>query len=137
MFDRINALFMRLDPMVADQRAVLQGCLAGLRIGLNILVLRTSQPALPSKAASSVRDALAALADHFGGMLHRPYSNMPLSVLETARHRILAHDEDENAALTRAAEALYNIEATLRQHDDFYGPAVPGTPASSTDLVTP
>jgi uncharacterized membrane protein YccC len=135
MFDRINALFMRLDPMVADQRAVLQGCLAGLRIGLNILVLRTLQPALPSEAASSVRDALAALADHFGGMLHRHYSNMPLSVLETARHRILAHDE--NAALTRAAEALYNIEATLRQHDDFYGPAVPGTPASSTDLVTP
>ena len=135
MFDRINALFMRLDPMVADQRAVLQGCLAGLRIGLNILVLRTSQPALPSKAASSVRDALAALADHFGGMLHRPYSNMPLSVLETARHRILAHDE--NATLTRAAEALYNIEATLRQHNDFYGPAVPGTPASSTNLVTP
>jgi hypothetical protein len=135
MFDRINALFMRLDPMVADQRAVLQGCLAGLRIGLNILVLRTLQPALPSEAASSVRDALAALADHFGGMLHRHYSNMPLSVLETARHRILAHDE--NAALTRAGEALYNIEATLRQHRDFYGPAVPGTPASSTNLVTP
>jgi uncharacterized membrane protein YccC len=135
MFDRINALFMRLDPMVADQRAVLQGCLAGLRIGLNILVLRTLQPALPSEAASSVRDALAALADHFGGILHRHYSNMPLSVLETARHRILAHDE--NAALTRAGEALYNIEATLRQHNDFYGPAVPGTPASSTNLVTP
>jgi uncharacterized membrane protein YccC len=135
MFDRINALFMRLDPMVAEQRAVLQGCLAGLRIGLNILVLRTLQPALPSEAASSVRDALAALADHFGGMLHRHYSNMPLSVLETARHRILAHDE--NATLTRAAEALYNIEATLRQHDDFYGPAVPGTHASSTNLVTP
>jgi uncharacterized membrane protein YccC len=135
MFDRINALFMRLDPMVADQRAVLQGCLAGLRIGLNILVLRTLLPALPSAAASSVRDALAALADHFGGMLHRHYSDMPLSVLETARHRILAHDE--NAALTRAAEALYNIEATLRQHRDFYGPAVPGTPASSTNLVTP
>jgi uncharacterized membrane protein YccC len=135
MFDRINALFMRLDPMVADQRAVLQACLAALRICLNILVLRTLPPALPSEAASSVRDALGALADHFGRVLGRRNSEMPLSVLEAARHRILALDE--SAALTRAAEALYNIEATLRQHDDFFGPAVPGTPASSTEPVTP
>jgi uncharacterized membrane protein YccC len=134
MFDRINALFMRLDPMVADQRAVLQASLAGLRIGLNILVLRTLPSTLPAEAVSPVRDALAALADHFGRVLRRRYSDMPLAVLEAARHRILAHDE--SAALTRAAEALYNIEATLRQHDDFFGPALPATPASSTDPVT-
>jgi uncharacterized membrane protein YccC len=134
MFDRINALFMRLDPMIADQRAVLQACLAGLRIGLNILVLRTLPPPLPWQAASSLRDALAALADHFGRMLHRRYSGMPLSVVEAARHRILALDE--SAALTRAAQALYNIEATLRQHGDFFGLAVPERPSSSLDPVT-
>jgi hypothetical protein len=135
MFDRINALFMRLDPMVADQRAVLQACLAGLRIGLNMLALRTLLPALPSEAASSVRDALAALADHFGRMLHRRSSDMPLSVLEAARDRILALDE--SAALTRAAEALYNIEATLRQHSDFFGPAAAPRPLSSMERVIP
>lgn len=124
MFDRINALFMRLDPMVADQRAVLQACLAGLRLGLNILVLRTLPPTLPSEAALSVRDALAALVGHFGRMLDRHHSDMPLSVFEAARLRILAHGE--SAALTRAAEALYNIEATLRQHGDFFGPTLPG-----------
>ena len=135
MFDRINALFMRLDPMVADQRALLQSCLAGLRIGLNILALRTLLPTLPSEAASSVRDALAALADHFRRMLHRRYSDMPLSVLEAARDRILARDQ--SAALTRAAEALYSIEATLRQHSDFFGPAAAPRPLSSMERVTP
>jgi uncharacterized membrane protein YccC len=60
VFDRINALFMRLDPIVADQRAVLQGWLVGLRIGLNILVLRSLRAALTPKAASSVPDALTA-----------------------------------------------------------------------------
>jgi uncharacterized membrane protein YccC len=135
MFDRINALFLRLDPMVAEQRAVLQGCLAGLRIGLNILVLRTLPPTLPSEAALSVQDALAALVNHFGRMLHRRYSDMPLSVLEAARHRILALGE--SAALTRAAEALYNIEATLRQHGDFFAPAPAGRSSFSMEKVTP
>ena len=126
MFDRINALFVRLDPMVADQRAVLQACLAGLRIGLNILVLRNLPPTLLPEAALSVRDALAALVDHFGRMLDRRHSDIPFSVFEAARDRILALDE--SPALTRAAEALYNIEATLRQHGDFFGPALPATP---------
>jgi uncharacterized membrane protein YccC len=135
MFDRINALFMRLDPLVGDQRAVLQGCLAGLRIGLNILVLRGLRPALPSEAASSVQDALTTLADHFGALVRHRYSDMPLSVLAAARGRILARGEDP--ALTRAAEALYNIEATLRQHTDFFGPVAPAAPAPATDLVTP
>jgi uncharacterized membrane protein YccC len=132
MFDRINALFMRLDPAVADQRAMLQGCLAGLRIGLNILLLRTLRPALPPEVAAPVQDALTALADHFGAMVHHRRSDMPLSVLAAARQRILARGE--GAALTRAAEALYNIEATLRQHADFFGPAAP---APAADLVTP
>jgi uncharacterized membrane protein YccC len=134
MFDRINALFMRLDSTVAEQRAVIQASLAGLRIGLNILALRSMRLVLPPDAAGPVNDALASLAAHFSRMARRRNADPPLAVLATARHRILALED--TALLTRAAEALYNIEATLRQHADFFGRAAPETPAVATDPVT-
>ncbi len=68
MFDRINALFMRLDLMAAEPRAILQASLAALRIGLNILALRNLRLLLPAAAVPPVREALAALAGHFERM---------------------------------------------------------------------
>jgi uncharacterized membrane protein YccC len=118
MFDRINALFMRLDPMVDQQRSTLQGSLAGLRVGLNLLLLRILLPSLKPAAAPSIEIALAALADHFRRMARGRKAVAPLTLIEAARDQILALDED--AALTRVAESLYNIEVTLRQHSLFF-----------------
>ncbi len=142
MFDRINALFMRLDPMAAEPRAILQASLAALRIGLNILALRNLRLLLPAAAVPPVREALAALAGHFEGMRRGRAAELPLAILATARQAMLA--AGEQAELVRAAEALYNIETTLRLHADFFAPAAPMTPMtsgnsssdSSTDPVT-
>lgn len=133
MFDRINALFMRLDPMVEAQRAHLQASLAGLRIGLNILLLRTLRLVLPPPAAAAVQDALTALAAYFAGMARDRAPEMPIAVLIGARQRVLGDADD--AVSTRAAEALYNVEATLRLHAEFFGPAR-AAPASTTETVT-
>ncbi|WP_315837390.1 FUSC family protein [Bradyrhizobium prioriisuperbiae] len=134
MFDRINALFMRLDPMVAEPRAILQASLAALRIGLNILALRNLRLVLPAAAVSSVQQALAALAGHFERMRRGRASPLPLAVLVTARQAMLA--AGEQTELVRAAEALYNIETTLRLHADFFAPAAPMTPMTSSDTPT-
>jgi uncharacterized membrane protein YccC len=118
MFDRINALFMRLDPMQADQRSTLQASLGSLRIGLNILVLRTLQQELPAEAAVPLQQSFAALAEYF--RRKRRKRAWPVAVLEASRHRIL--EIGDTPALTRVAEALYNVEATLRLHADFFAP---------------
>jgi uncharacterized membrane protein YccC len=134
MFDRINALLMRLDPMVDADRAVMQGSFAGLRVGLNILMLRRDRAALPPAAAPAVERALGALAEHFGRANgYRPAAT-PLPLLRAARDCILALDED--ALLTPIAEWLYNIETTLRQHPTFFGLRVPVRPAQSAERVT-
>jgi uncharacterized membrane protein YccC len=128
MFDRINALFMRLDPMLADQRAVLQAGLAGLRIGLNILELRTLRPVLPPKAAAVVQEALGALADSFG----RRKIELT-AALWNAHARLLSFGDDP--LLIRAAEALYNIETMLQLHGDILGPAQGRAAMSIVDPV--
>lgn len=131
MFDRINALLMRLDPMVGEQRAAMQGGLASLRVGHNILSLRIYRLTLPLEAASAVENALVTLAEHFGRAARHRRTTTPLPVLQAARDHILSLKED--ALLTTAAEALYSIEATLGQHPDFFGlPALP-LPATSTE----
>jgi uncharacterized membrane protein YccC len=115
MFDRINALSMRLDPMIADQRAVLQAGLAGLRIGLNILALRRLRLTLGADAAAVVQQALDALAAYFG----RQEGEVETAALRKVHWQMLAFEDDPN--LIRAAEALYNIEATLQLHSDVLG----------------
>lgn len=132
MFDRINALLMRLDPMVDTHRAVMQGGFASLRVGLNILALRRSRATLPA-AAEAVERALAALAQHFGRAARHRRGTTPLPLLKTARDRILALDDD--AMLTQIAEALYSIETTMRQHPGFFGLPAPELSAASTEPV--
>jgi hypothetical protein len=133
MFDRVNALFLRLDSRIAEQRATLQAGLAGLRIGLNVLVLRGFLPALPAEAASAAGEAVAAMADRFRRAARRGNTPMPLLELAVARQRILAIGDD--SLLIRAAEALYNVEMTLRQHGEIFGAPAPELPPTTPEPV--
>jgi uncharacterized membrane protein len=133
MFDRINALFLRLDSRIAEQRATLQAGLAGLRIGLNVLVLRGFLPLLPAAAASVAGEAVAAMADRFRRAARRGNTPMPLSELAAARRRILAIGDD--SLLIRTAEALYSIEMTLRQHGEVFGAPAPEPPPAAPEPV--
>jgi uncharacterized membrane protein YccC len=119
MFDRINALFARLDPMIREERAIVQGGLASLRVGLNIIVLRTLLPDLPAMAAEPVRNTLQQLADHFAEIAGDGNKPVPSALLERVNRQILALDED--APTVRTAEAIFNIGMTMRQHSQFFG----------------
>ncbi|MDH7795049.1 MULTISPECIES: FUSC family protein [unclassified Beijerinckia] len=131
MFDRINALLTRLDPLVDDQRAAMQGGLASLRIGLNILALRRYRLLLPGPAARAVDRALAALATCFDKAARQGQMPSPLSLLQVARNRVLAQPEED--LLIQTAEALYGIETTLRQHAGFFGLPEP-SPSATTSI---
>jgi uncharacterized membrane protein YccC len=134
MFDRINALLMRLNPMVDAERAVMQGGFASLRVGLNILALRRNRAALPPAAAMAIDRALAALADHFGRTVRgRRAAKTLLPLLEAARDCILTLDDD--AVFTQTAESLYGIETTMQQHPIFFGLRMPTAPTSSVEPV--
>ena len=133
MFDRINALLMRLDPMIDTHRAVMQGSFASLRVGLNILALRRDRSELPPAAAAAVDRALAALAEHFGRATRNRRAASPLPLLETARDSVLSLDV--TSVFTRTAESLYGIETTLRQHPGFFGLEVSAQPTPSVEPV--
>jgi hypothetical protein len=134
MFDRINALFARLDPMVAGERALIQSGLAGLRLGLNIIVLRKILPEMPAQIAAIVRQTLATLAGNFSRMARGRRVDLPCSAIETASRRIL--DIDENPVTTLTAESLYNIAMLLRQHPILFGPTVLDDAPASLNPVT-
>jgi uncharacterized membrane protein YccC len=119
MFDRINALFARLDPMVAEDRATIQGALASLRIGLNAIALRTWLPELPSAASVPIENALTALAGHFMEVARGRRGPVPSEVLDQVSRQILALEE--SGLTVRAAESIFAIGMTLRQHSEFFG----------------
>ncbi|QDW37307.1 FUSC family protein [Bradyrhizobium sp. KBS0727] len=133
IFDRINALLMRLDPTDPEHRTVMQGGLASLRIALNILALRTYRPQLPEPAAVIVENALAAIREHFA-RAGRDWRTVPLlPVLEAAYRAVLSLDDD--VLLIRTAEALHAIEMTLEQHPGFFGLPKPVTQLTSNEPV--
>jgi len=119
MFDRINALFARLDPMIAEDRAIIQGALASLRIGLNAIALRTWLPELPAAASAPIENALTVLAGHFLEVARRRRGLVPSGVLDQVTRQILALDE--SAVTVRAAESIFAIGMTMRQHSEFFG----------------
>lgn len=119
MFDRINALFARLDPMITEDRAIMQGALASLRIGLNAIALRTWLPELPAAASAPTENALAVLAGHFLEVARRRRGPVPSEVLDQVTRQILALDE--SALTVRAAELIFAIGMTMRQHSEFFG----------------
>jgi uncharacterized membrane protein YccC len=133
IFDRINALLMRLDPTDPEHRTVMQGGLASLRIALNILALRTYRPQLPEPAAVIVENALAAIREHFA-RADRDRQTLPLlPVLEAAYRDVLSLDDD--VLLIRTAEALHAIEMTLEQHPGFFGLPMTETQLTSNEPV--
>jgi uncharacterized membrane protein YccC len=134
MFDRINALLMRLDPMIAPQRLAMQGGLASLRVGLNILALRGYRPLLPQAAVLPVERALRVLADHFLRAAQSKEARSPLAVLRAVRGRLLSLEE--SPLLTTVIEGLYSIEMTLAQHPDFFGLPTDPSIASAAQPVT-
>ena len=135
MFDRINALLMRLDPAIPEQGSVMQGSLACLRVGLNILGLRERRSLLEASAAEAIETSLLALRAHFIEVTHAgDAASTLLPVLEAARERILSFNED--ALLTSKAEYLYNIEIALRQHPRFFGLQKAQSPVAPATLAT-
>ncbi|HVX75469.1 MAG TPA: FUSC family protein [Bradyrhizobium sp.] len=119
MFDRINALFARLDPMLAEDRAIIQGGLASLRIGLNAIALRNWLPELPSAASAPIQNGLTSLASHFAEIARRRNVPVPSDVLDQISQQLLALDE--SAPTVRAAESIFAIGMTMRQHSQFFG----------------
>jgi uncharacterized membrane protein YccC len=134
MFDRINALFARLNPMTTKERSVIQGGLAGLRLGLNILVLRDALPDMPPPVAAIVTQSLAKLASSFSQLARGRRTDLPSAPLEAASRQILAYDE--NPVTMRTAESLYSIAMLLRQHPILFGPPEPDDVPASLHPVT-
>jgi uncharacterized membrane protein YccC len=130
MFDRINALLAQTDSgMPADRRSI-QGGLATLRIGLNLLLLKRERPRLPPGAMTAVDRAQAALAVALRSAASGRKWIAPQPHFETARHLVLAEDD-----LWLVADALYGIETTLQQHAAFFFPERPAGAHAPTEAV--
>lgn len=119
MFDRNNALFARLDPMKADERATIQGGLGSLRLGLNVMALHALHHHLPLSAARVVTAACKDISDYFAGAARNRAGGTPLPPLGAASAELLHCDG--SAATLRAAEALYNIDMLMKRHAVFFG----------------
>jgi len=120
MFDRINALLAQLDPAVAEQRQMMQGSLASLRVGLNILALQRQRRRLAPHLVIAVDRALSDLSAALAGGSARSLAVSPGVMLAVARNQLLAAGGDE---LLPAVDALYGIQTTLEQHFDFFFPS--------------
>ena len=119
MFDRNNALFARLNPMKADERATIQGGLGSLRLGLNVMVLHSLQHHLPPSAARVVTAACRDISDYFARAARNRAGRTPLPSLGAASAELLHCDG--SAVTLRAAEALYNIDMLMKRHAVFFG----------------
>ncbi|WP_406855464.1 FUSC family protein [Alsobacter sp. KACC 23698] len=118
MFDRINALFSRLDPAAPVQRAVVQGVLAALRIGLNIVALRQAASALPEPQRRLIDAALTALARHFRRLAGGAQDELPSAPATAAMAALL--QDGEGGAAEAALVTISAIRATLDRHSDFF-----------------
>jgi uncharacterized membrane protein YccC len=120
MFDRINGLMMRLDPANPDQRPVLLGCLASVRVGLNILALRRDAAGLPRDMAEPIDRMLSRLAGHFRRLARGTESRFAQREFADLQDRLMT-------AGPQAADmvlALSGIAGSLAQHPDFFAAAV-------------
>jgi uncharacterized membrane protein YccC len=118
MFDRINALFTRLDVSDEEQRAMMRSTLAALRIGFNILLLRSARNGLPQNTAQAVDKALSALAIHFRELGSNRRGAGSVRELDQAVATLLEHpSERADDVLT----ALVAIGSALHRHSDFFG----------------
>ena len=116
MFDRINALLAQLDPIQPSHRQAIQGSLATLRMGLNVLVLKRERPRMTPEVGSAVDRALAGLSAGLRAASSRRRAASPEPLFEAARHLVLSATDQPLII----ADALYGIETTLEQHADFF-----------------
>ena len=125
MYDRINALFSRLDPSNADQLATMRGSLAALRVGLNTLALRQTLPRLTPELRMAAAGVLSALAGWFGAPGMRAEGASPVAAIDAAMDRLLAAGAAPGVAETLVA--LGGIRTSLSQHQAFFALPVAAT----------
>jgi uncharacterized membrane protein YccC len=138
-FDRLNALFGRLDPSDPEQRSRMQGSLACLRVGLNLRLLRRTQPRLPPDLARAAGEALAALGACFAALAtgERVPPSSPLPAVGAAVDRLLAAADPPPPPVVDAIGALAGIETSLVRHTAFFGLSErAGTAAAAADLAS-
>lgn len=137
MYDRISALFTRLNPAEPDHLERMRGSLAVLRIGLNILTLTAVRPLLAADLATAVDTVLAALRRKFEGSGPRGETNSPLPIITGAIANLLA--TGPAPGVTQAVVALSAIHTSLSRHPEFFAlPSARDTGSSGTvaPLVT-
>ncbi|MET0743150.1 MAG: FUSC family protein, partial [Microvirga sp.] len=122
MLDRIGALFTRIDGEGADQRDILRGSLAALRIGLNVIALKQHRRSLPPALAAEVETTLSALARHFRRLKNDRPSEAPLPVIHHAITTILSQ---EPGPYEDTLTALVAIAGALARHAGYFGVADP------------
>ena len=118
MFDRVNALFARLDTADPQQRATLQGALAALRIGLNILALRRAAADLPAPLRGRVQETLGVLARHFSLLARGKRGELPSGPASGAMAAL--REQGEGEASEMALLTIAAIRATLDRHAEFF-----------------
>jgi hypothetical protein len=120
MFDRINALFSRLDATQPEQRALLRSALAALRVGFNIMLLKEARRELPWNAATAIDRVLAALERHFREVRTGTGGRGSLHEIDDAVALLLARPTPRAEDLLMGLVAL---GSALHQHADLFGPA--------------
>lgn len=137
MFDRINVLFLRLDQASPGDRPILQGSLASLRIGHNILTLHRLGGGLPPSAGGAVEAALAALAGHFTPAWRRSdvSGRDVMSALLQAETRLRALDPVPY--VVAALISVVAIRITLAHHSEFFSLRQPDGAPLTQDLLAP
>lgn len=126
MYDRINALFSRLDPTDEDQLATMRGSLAALRVGLNTLALERELPRLTPELRAAAATVLTALARWFDAPRAGGAATSPVAAIDAAMDRLLAAGPTPGVAETLVA--LGGVRTSLSQHRTFF--ALPAAEAA-------
>jgi uncharacterized membrane protein YccC len=124
MYDRINALFSRLDPSDAGQLATMRGSLAALRVGLNTLALERALPRLAPELRTAAAVVLTTLARWFGAPGARAEDTSPVAAIDAAMDRLLT--AGGAPGVTETLVALGGIRTSLSQHQAFFGLSAAG-----------
>ncbi|WP_048709396.1 FUSC family protein [Microvirga massiliensis] len=120
MFDRINALFSRLDASQPDQRALMRSTLAALRVSFNIMLLKTARNHVARDVAVAIDRVLDGLGYHFGALRSGAGDSGPLHEIDDAVVLLLAQPSQQAADLLTS---LIAISGTLYRHADLFGSA--------------
>jgi uncharacterized membrane protein YccC len=121
MFDRINALFSRVDIAQAEQQGMMRGALMALRVGFNLLALRAIRGALNPDAVRALDQALVALGQHFRNLKNeRRDAGSP-----DLRRTVAVLVRERTPGTAEALTALIAIGTAMDRHQDFFGVSQP------------